>query len=65
VEVLKRTVNSDGDALVESVTISTDECWDLSELVELQVLGRDTLCRLGLNNLELETIGLCDSKNGG
>lgn len=30
-----RTVDGDGDSLVESVAISTDEGWDLAELVDL------------------------------
>jgi hypothetical protein len=30
---------------VESVTISTDKGWDLSELVDLEIIGGDTLCR--------------------
>lgn len=59
------TVDSDGNALVESVSISTDESWDLAETVELQVLSRDTLGRLGLNNLEVDIVGLCDSADGG
>lgn len=63
--VLVRTVDSNGNALVESVTIGTDEGWDLAELVDLEVLGRDTLCRLSLNDLDLDVVGLGHSANGG
>lgn len=49
---------------MESVAVSTDESWDLAEAVELQVLGRDTLGWLGLNDLEFDIVGLCDSADG-
>ena len=61
----KRTVDSDGDALREDETVSALEGGDLAELVELQVLGRDTLGRLSVDELDVEAILLCDGEEGG
>lgn len=60
-----RTVDGNGNALVENIAVSADEGWDLAELVQLQVLRRDTFSWLGLNNIEFDVIGLCNSTNGG
>jgi hypothetical protein len=49
---------------VESVTISTDECRDLSELVELEILFGKALAWLSLDNLDFHVIGLGHCKNG-
>jgi hypothetical protein len=49
---------------VEGVSISANESWDFSKLVELEVLLRDTLSRLGLDNLEIDVVGLCNCTNG-
>jgi hypothetical protein len=54
------TVHGDGDALGQDEAVLALEGGDLSELVELQVVGRDTLSRLGLDELNLEAILLCD-----
>ena len=60
------TVDGDGDALVESVTISADKGWDLPKLVDLEVLGGDTFRRLGLNDLEVNVVclGNCTNSSG-
>lgn len=63
-QFLPHTVNSDGNSFVEGVTISPDECWDLSELVELQILCRKSLDRLRLDNLEFDVVRLGHCKNG-
>src|SRR4051794_21454787 len=60
-----RTVNGNGNTLVESVAISTYEGWDLAELVDLEVLGGDTLGWLSLNDLNVDVVGLSHSANGG
>lgn len=60
----KRTVDGDGNSLVEGETISTDKGWDFAELVDLEVLSRDTLGWLGLDDIELDVIGLCNCTNG-
>lgn len=49
---------------MESVSIGADKGWDLSKLVQLEVLGGDTLRRLSLNNLEVDIVGLGHSANG-
>ena len=38
---------------------------DLAELVELEVLSLDTLGRLGVNDVKVEAVGLCDGQQGG
>jgi len=63
--VLLRTVNCNGNALVESVAISADESWNLSELVDLEIVGRNSLCRLSLNDLEVDIVGLGNCANSG
>ena len=59
------TVDSDGDGLRENEAVGTLESGNLAELVELQVLGRDTLSRLSVDKFNVKTILLCDSKKGG
>lgn len=49
---------------MENVSISTDESWDLSKLVKLEVFGRDTLRRLSLNDLDIDVVGLGHSTDG-
>ena len=61
----KRTVDGNGHALGQNVAISALECGNLAELVELQVVRRDTLGWLGVDILEVKLVGLCDSENGG
>ena len=60
----KRTVNGDGNALVESVAIGTDEGWDLSKAIELQVFSWNTLGWLGLDDLELDIVCFRNSLDG-
>ena len=52
------TVDCNGDSLSEDVAISTLEGWDAAKLVQLLVVGADTLCWDSLNNLNVELIGL-------
>lgn len=58
------TVDSNGNAFVESVAIGANESWDLSKLVDLQVLGGDTLSWVLGDDLEIDIVGLCDSLDG-
>lgn len=64
-QFLPRTINGNGNGLMEGITIGADECGDLSKLVELQVLSRDTLSWLSLDDLEFDVVGLRDCENGG
>lgn len=64
VKYFSHTVDGNGNAFMESVAISTDEGGNLSELVDLEVVGRNTLCRLSLDNLEVNVVGLRDCANG-
>ncbi len=61
---LPRTVNGNRNGLVESVTISTDECRDLSEPVELEILFGKALARLSLDDLDFDVVGPGHCKNG-
>jgi len=49
---------------VDSVTVGTDECRDLSKLVELEIFVGKALARLSLDNLDFDVIGLGHCKNG-
>jgi hypothetical protein len=57
------TVDGDGDALMESVTISADKGWDLPKLVDLEVLGGEAFRRLGLDDLEVNVVRLGNGTN--
>jgi hypothetical protein len=59
------TVDSNGNGLGENEAVGTLEGRDLAELVELQVLGRDTLGRLSGDELDVEAVLLCDSQERG
>lgn len=59
------TVDSDGDALGEDKAVSALEGRNLAELVDLQIVGRDTLCRLSVDKLNVEAILLCDGQERG
>lgn len=61
----QRTVDGNGNALGEDVAVGTLEGGDLAELVELEVLSLDTLGRLGVNDVKVEAVGLCDGQQGG
>lgn len=63
--LIGRTVDGNGNALGENVAVGALESRDLSELVQLEVLSRDTLGRLSVDNLKIELVGLCDSAQGG
>jgi len=45
---------------MENVTVGANESWDLSKLVNLQVLRRDSLSRLSLDDLELDIVCFCN-----
>jgi hypothetical protein len=63
-QFFRRTVNGNGNGLVESVTISADECWYFSQFVELEVFCGNALGWLGFDNLEFDVVGLSHSQNG-
>lgn len=58
------TIDSDGNGLVEGEAVSTNESWDFAELVDLEVILRDSLSWLGLDDVELDVVGLCNCTNG-
>jgi hypothetical protein len=49
---------------MENVSISANECRNLAELIELEVLGRNTLGGLDVNDLELDVVRFGNSANG-
>lgn len=57
------TVHSNGNGLGEGETISTNKRRDASETVDLQVFCADTFGRAGVDNLEINIVGLCNGKN--
>jgi len=58
------TVNGNGDALAQDVAIGALEGGHLAELVELAVVIADALGRLGVHEVELETVGFGDGEDG-
>lgn len=63
-EQVIRTVNGNSDALSENVAILTDEGRDLAELVDLEILSRNTFSWLSLDDLEVDVVGLGNCANG-
>lgn len=58
------TVDGNGQGLGEGVTVAANERWDLSERVDLAVVGAELGARLGVDKLDVEAVGLSDSENG-
>lgn len=58
---MRPTVDSDSNRLMENEAILSNECRDFPQSIQLQVLSRDTFTWCGLDDLELESIGLSDS----
>jgi len=56
------TVHGDGNSFTEDEAISTLKSWNFAELVELQVLGGDTLIRHSLHELKIKAILLRNSE---
>jgi hypothetical protein len=63
-KIKKRTVDGNGNGLVENVAISTDEGWDLAETVVLEVLSIDALGWLNVDDLKIDVVGLGHSPDG-
>lgn len=59
-----RTVDGNGDALGQSETILANKGGDLAKAVGSEVLG-GSVANLGLNDVELEVVGLRDGLDGG
>lgn len=49
---------------MKCVSISTNKGRNFSKLVDLEVLGRDTLGRLGLDSLEVDVVSLRNCADG-
>ena len=56
------TVDGNGHGLSQDVAILALESWDLAQLVELLVVVADALGWLGVNELEVKTVGLGDGE---
>jgi hypothetical protein len=59
----KRTVDSDGNALGESISVLAKEGRNLSKFAGLEMFGR-RLGGVSLNNLDLEIVCLRNCQNG-
>ena len=59
----KRTIDGDGNALVESVAVGTDEGGDLGKRVDLLVVLAGSL-EVDVDGLNVEVVGLRDSQDG-
>lgn len=61
---MKRTVDGNGNGLVEGEAILASEGGDLAERRSLEVLSRTGAGKVNLLNLEVETVGLSNSLDG-
>jgi hypothetical protein len=60
----QHTVNSNGNCLAQGIAILAEESRDLSKLAGLQVLDA-RLGSIGLDNVELDIVGIRSRENGG
>ena len=60
----KHTVDGNGNGFCQLVAILTDERWDFAEMIDAQVVIRDTLAWIGFYNLKVHTVGFGDYTNG-
>ena len=65
-KVVRRTVNGNSDALRQLIAILTDKGWNLPEMIDAQIIVRETLGWLSLHNLKLDFVlfGYCTNGNG-
>lgn len=59
------TVDGDGDGLVEDEAVGALEGRDTAKLVELEVLGRDTVGGLRVDELDIEVVLLRNGEEAG
>ncbi len=57
------TVDGDGHAFGQDISIFALEGRNLSQWVDFQIVGRGIRARLVLDELKLNIIGLCDGEN--
>ena len=62
---LERTVDGNSHTFVQSVAIGTNESWNFSKLVDLEVVSRDPFGWFGFDNLEFDVVGLGHSADSG
>ena len=63
--IRERTVYGYCNALGQFVSICSHKRWDFSELVELQIFDTErSLRNVGVNDLEVELVCLCNGSNG-
>lgn len=63
-ERIIRTVDGNGNGLVKDITVSTNESWNLSKLVELEVVGWGFVACSSSNDLKVNVVGLGNSPDG-
>lgn len=54
--IVKRTINSNGNSLIQNEAIGTDKGGDLAQGVDLEVIG--TLVGLSVHQLEIQAVSL-------
>lgn len=59
---MPRTVDGDSNALGEEVAVAALKSRDAAQFVELAVVVRDTLARVGVDKLDVEVVGLRDGE---
>lgn len=58
---MKRTINSNGNSLVQGEAIGTYEGGDLAQGIDLEVIG--ALVRLSVYQLDIQVVGLGHSED--
>lgn len=61
--VVSLTVDGDGNAFVQDISVLANKGRDLGKLVELEIL-RTRVGRINLNSLDVEVVGLRNCEDG-
>lgn len=61
---LKLTIDSNGNSLGQDVTISANKGGDLAKLVVLEIVGWSISTSSGLDNFDVEIVGLRNNLDG-
>ena len=64
VERERHTVNHNGNTFCEFIAVGANKGRDSAKRIDLQVVLREVVVRIRLNDLEFQIVGLGDSENG-
>ena len=61
----ERTVNGNGHAFGQGIAIASDKGGDFAKMIDLEVVLRDTVRWVGLDNVQIKLVGIRYRSNGG